>query len=181
MIAGANFTVISGGVENGWLDIVPGQAASTTGGYIQLGNLNASSTIGWGGNVTLIANAGTGAGSGVITFSSINTSGASSGNNNIDGNVTIIAGATSGATSIGSSNGGTATITASGGSGQFAQVTLGTATPILYADINVDPSGNVYLSGVSSGEPAYVPGTTQTPGIANINITCKLHAYSRYR
>ncbi len=161
MIAGAKFTVGS----DGGVTVTGGDA---TGGYIHLGNLDASSTANSGGVVYLIAFPGSAANSGTVTFNSINVNGGPGGGMFgmvSDGNVYIYAGATSGTNSIGPSNGGTATITATGSINGSGNVVLATATPWIFSPyITIDSSGNLINQYV-------LPAAVQTPGITNISIT----------
>ncbi len=157
MISGAQFSIDTSGNA-----VITGGTAN--GGSIQIGNLDASSSTSYGGLVALIAFGGAGAGSGAVTFNSINVAGGPVQHEFADGSVYIFAGASSGTTSIDSSNGGIAHITATGALYGGGNVILAAATPNLHStSIMIDPSGNLLQANIS-------PGLGQSPGIANISV-----------
>ena len=130
-----------------------------------MGTLNASAAN-QAGNVVLIAFGGSTAGSGVVTFNSINASGGT-GSLGQDGNVYIFAGATSGTTAIGPTSVGSATITATGSNFGQGIVQLAVTTPS-FIGVTLASTGQVESPYIAD----YIESSViNSPGIANISIT----------
>jgi YVTN family beta-propeller protein len=159
LIAGANLTSLGGGAFR-----IESSSPTSAGGRIDL--VNGSNSInsltstgggssGNGGNITLIAFAGSGSGAGTInlpTGVTITAGGSGTGNN---GNVAIIAGATSGTgITIGPIN-------TTGGTGGGGAILVTTATPSVPSDIDISSGGTA-----TPGTNAISVGTVRSASIS---------------
>ncbi|MBX9570256.1 MAG: hypothetical protein K2X77_15260 [Candidatus Obscuribacterales bacterium] len=172
MLAGANMQAqysqtfnVTGDTINSKVSV---SGPSAAGGFVDMtgggtNNLNSISTIGFnagagfaGGHVQVVAFAGSGAGTGIVTFpaaSTISTYGLSNGNSmsnviNTNGNLSIFAGNNSGAATTSISLGAVNTFDTTNGSNAGAgNITIATA--------QVTPNNYVYLNGAESGTLTY--------------------------
>ncbi|MBS1994717.1 MAG: hypothetical protein JSS86_00345, partial [Cyanobacteria bacterium SZAS LIN-2] len=173
IVAGANITAPGSGSGSNdttttvtWQNSGLASKGSVTGGAVNLsgvGGLQATGTgvAGNGGNVQIVAYAGSNAGSGVIQVpTTISTGGAGTGTN---GSVTMIAGNNGGGTTISSG-----TINTSGGSGGAkGTVLLSTAVPV------ISGSGAIsVLDGkVQVGSGSYTSGSSQAGTVTLATVT----------